>query len=77
VASGREVAWAVAPVVAAASTAVFICRFFALIHWTLVMIDLSTGFHWTLVMPNLDFGDDSLGFDDANRLESAFSTGLW
>jgi hypothetical protein len=33
-------------------------RFAEVIHWTLVMVELSTAIHWTLVMRNLDFGDD-------------------
>jgi hypothetical protein len=53
------------------------CRFSVVIHWTLVMIELSTDSHWTLAMQNLDFGDDSLDSSDANRPESGFSTGLW
>jgi hypothetical protein len=52
-------------------------RFAQVIHWTLVMVELSTAIHWTLVMQNLDFGDDSLDFGDANRPESGLSTGLW
>ncbi|MBV8477554.1 MAG: hypothetical protein JO249_09560 [Acidobacteria bacterium] len=39
-------------------------RFAQVIHWTLVMLQLSTVIHWTLVMQNLDFGDDSLDFGD-------------
>jgi len=52
-------------------------RFSRLIHWTLVMVELSTVIHWTLVMKNLDFGDDSLDFGDANRPNPGLSTGLW
>jgi hypothetical protein len=52
-------------------------RFSRVIHWTLVMVGLSTVIPWTLVMGNLDFGDESLDFGDANRPESRLSTGLW
>src|SRR4051794_26224011 len=52
-------------------------RFAEVIHWTLVMVGIIPAIHWTLVMRNLDFGDDSLDFGDANRRESGLSTGLW
>jgi hypothetical protein len=47
-------------------------RFVALIHWNLVMINLSTDSHWTMVMSNLDFGDDPLDSGDARWPRRAF-----